>query len=290
MSRRASIQDYFFWQAAQYAPIFLPQFLFPPIEELIERNPIYAHQITWTLGFQPKEFWSLEKWWTPVTHMLLHVTWEHLFSNVTTELIQVTNLKDQIGFPGLYVIFFGGGIYATLVDHFPDGKFRLFSWRGEPYSSSYADWGLSLPKTFTDNLPGIPIITENVLPFVNRMMTGIQSVLDRLKLPQVVIGSSTGGFALLGAGALHDLEMIFLDVLGNTCSTGTFLRLIWLNNISAQVAINYSAVAAGQLQGVFYSGHLNGFVFGAGIYAIVRAGQYARATYKDFFEGVADEA
>jgi len=284
-----------------YAAIIVPQLLVPPLVACEALIPNITPKMLDVFSFYPSKFWNEDKWWSPLSYMFLHMNEAHLFGNVFGQILTFPCVHNSLGAGGLYLTFFGGGIYGVLVDHFPTEGFRWFHWAGDKVAerSSSGEERKALWERFLRPILGGREDVERRPSVIGRFFNGvcnsIESFIDRYTPKKLfekqVIGSSAGVYALSGACFMAHTEQLSLhvyqlyrEIYYRTESDPYLLANILivtsrLAQESGLFSVAYDALCRDNssivsFEKTFHRGHVNGFVFGVLIHCSIRLAQY----------------
>jgi len=256
---------------AVYAGLIAPQLLIPPSVILQQTNSDLKLWVQRNFTFNLARFWEEGRWWTAVSPMAFHHDYDHLRANLLGQILLQGLVRERLGNIGLYVTFIGGGIYSALVDHFEGGVFHLFHWRGDklpqPQSNPLPRWfrGSNVTSWFSSKITG----------FFKDVTSGARNWFQRHL--RFECGSSGGVFSLMGASFMSHMEYLLFTP--NSLLTWQGLRtVVNVSFLGFAVLSEYDNVwepkktydVNGREITVAHGVHLNGFVFGAVSYVIMR--------------------
>ncbi|KAG8462359.1 hypothetical protein KFE25_012179 [Diacronema lutheri] len=196
------------------------------------------------------------RWWTQFTFAFVHRDETHLGSNLLTLVPFAYAVHAAFGCAWV-PIFLGGSFFGA---QDAAGK-RLQAARRISEPLSLRDWA---PKPAAD---AVDKVTRRVAtwlaPSVTRSMT--------------YVGASAGVWALQGTAVCLSLEQLIA-----LCSTASYDELnrttvaahLWsIFAVTSEYVVALQKIATGSSDGIDHAGHVDGFVFGIGVFALLRFAQ-----------------
>ncbi|KAJ1626224.1 hypothetical protein T492DRAFT_1034072 [Pavlovales sp. CCMP2436] len=247
------------------APLVAGMLLVPRLDALQLRDQRSANDIIRNLAYSEANV-AQGRWWTQFTYAFVHASEEHLVGNLLSLLPHAYMVHGTFG--GNWLPIFFGGVFAGAYDR-----------AGKRYQAAR---GLSEPLALRRHAP---TILEPAADAVDRVTRQVAEWLA----PSIVrsmnfVGASAGVWALQGTCLCLSVEQLVLTLWhGDYASMRSlpamfFAHGISILSLSGRVLSTASSLQAGASSAlVDHSGHLDGFIFGIGAYAVLRFVQLGHA-------------
>jgi membrane associated rhomboid family serine protease len=213
------------------------RFSFPVEDEFVLRNFVFS-PLAWEQG----------RWWTSISYMFLHADRDHLHANLAGLIPMSYTVSTHFGLLHCFGAFLGGGAVAALAGKEQQEREKVMKYIPSRLPQGVRDW----------------------------VSSGVSQVWTKYFMGYV--GCSAGVSALQGMNVMIWLErLVAFIVHPNKVQFETSMVMAAIPNVLSvllQYSMELKLLSSGDMPGVDHAGHIAGFCFGVGCYAVSRSISY----------------